>query len=383
MNRKTKRFGVGFILVIGLAAAWLQMADKNYVYRALYHNFADIDDNLIFHQRKIAASDQPQPWPLATNYNQISLPKGLQQLHEQLESVAFVIIHRDSLLYEQYWDGYSEESLSNSFSVAKSIVSMLVGVALHEGAIKSIDQPVGDFLPELREGTKAKITLRHLLWMSSGLNWDESYGNPFSVTTEAYYGSDLKKVIRRLEAVEEPGQAFSYKSGDTQILAFVLEAATGKRLADYAEEKLWRPLGAERKAEWSIDHPLGNEKAYCCFFSNARDFARIGQLYLQNGVWKGDTLVAPEYVQASLTPSSLPDADTGKPTSHYGYQWWLLPDYKGQSVFYARGILGQYVIVIPEKELVVVRLGKKRGERTDGHPSEVKAMIDAVNQMVH
>ncbi|GGG24040.1 serine hydrolase domain-containing protein [Pontibacter amylolyticus] len=382
MNRKTRRFGIGFILVIGLAAAWLHMADKNYVYKALYHNFADINDHLIFHQRKIEAANKPQPWPLATNYNQLSLPKELQQLHEQLESVAFVVVHRDSLLYEQYWDGYSEESLSNSFSVAKSIVSILVGIALQEGKIRSIDQPVGDFLPEFREGAKAKITIRHLLWMSSGLNWDESYANPLSVTTEAYYGSDLKKVVRRLEAVEEPGQKFSYKSGDTQVLGFVLEAATGQNLADYAEEKLWRPLGAERKAEWSIDHPLGNEKAYCCFFSNARDFARIGQLYLQQGVWQGDTLVSPDYVQASLTPNGLTDANTGEPTTHYGYQWWLLPDYKGQFVFYARGILGQYIIVIPEKELVIVRLGKKRGERLDSHPSEVMAMIDAVNQMV-
>ncbi|PVY37224.1 serine hydrolase domain-containing protein [Pontibacter virosus] len=382
MNRKTKRFGIGFILVIGLAAAWLHMADKNYVYKALYHNFADIDDNLIFHQRKIEAADEPQPWPLATKYNQLSLPQELQELHEQLESVAFVVVHRDSLLHEQYWDGYSEESLSNSFSVAKSIVSILVGIAVQEGAIQSIDQPVGDFLPAFKEGDKAKITLRHLLWMSSGLNWDESYANPLSVTTEAYYGSDLKKVIRKLEAVEEPGQAFSYKSGDTQILAFVLEAATGQNLADYAEEKLWRPLGAEQKAEWSIDHPLGNEKAYCCFFSNARDFARIGQLYLQKGVWQGDTLLAPEYVQASINPSGLTDANTGKPTTHYGYQWWLLPDYKGQSVFYARGILGQYIIVIPEKELVIVRLGKKRGERIDSHPAEVMAMIDALNRMV-
>jgi CubicO group peptidase (beta-lactamase class C family) len=382
MNRKTKRFGLGAILVLGLAAAWLHMADKNYVYKALYHNFADIDDHLIFHQRKIKAPARAQPWPLASEYNNLRLPTELQYLHQDLQSIAFVVIHQDSLLYEQYWDGYSEESLSNSFSVAKSIVSVLLGIALQEGAIQSIDQPVGDFLPEFREGRKANITLRHLLWMSSGLNWDESYSNPLSMTTEAYYGSNLKKVIRRLEAVEEPGQKFEYKSGDTQVLGFVLEAATGKSLADYAEEKLWRPLGAERKAEWSIDRPRGNEKAYCCFFSNARDFARIGQLYLRQGVWQGDTIVSPAYVQASLTPSGLIDALTNETADHYGYQWWLLPNYKNQYVFYARGILGQYIIVIPEKELVIVRLGKKRGERINKHPSEVMAIIDAVNAMV-
>jgi CubicO group peptidase (beta-lactamase class C family) len=382
MNRKTKRFGLGTLLVLGLLAAWLHMADKNYLYKALYYNFADIDDHLIFHQRKIEAPATPVPWAISRHYNKLSLPPELQQLHEGLGSVAFLIVHDDSILFEQYWDGYSEESLSNSFSVAKSIVSVLVGVALKEGAIKSVEQPVGDFLPEFREGAKSKITLRHLLWMSSGLNWDESYSDPFSMTTEAYYGSNLKKVIGRLEAVEEPGQQFEYKSGDTQILGFVLEAATGMTLAEYAEEKLWQPLGAERDAQWSVDHIRGNEKAYCCFFSNARDFARIGQLYLNQGVWRGDTIVSPEYVQASLTPSGLPSASTGETTDFYGYQWWLLPSYKNQFIFYARGILGQYIVVIPEKELVIVRLGKQRGERINNHPSEVLAMIDAVNQLM-
>ena len=382
MNRKTKRFGLGAVLVLGLLAAWVHMADKNYVYKAIYHNFADIDDHLIFHQRKIEASEEPIPWAQSKQYNKVELPATLQELHQELQSVAFLVVKDDSLLYEQYWDGYSEESLSNSFSMAKSIVSVLLGIAMKDGAIQSVDQPVGDFLPEFQEGAKAKITLRHLLWMSSGLNWDESYSNPLSMTTEAYYGSNLKKVINRLEAEEEPGQKFEYKSGDTQVLGFVIEAATGMNLADYAEEKLWRPLGAEHKAEWSVDHLRGNEKAYCCFFSNARDFARIGKLYLNQGIWNGDTLVPLDYVQASLKPSGLPSATTGEITDYYGYQWWLLPEYKGQSIFYARGILGQYIIVVPEKDLVIVRLGKKRGERVNNHPSEVMAMIDAVNKMV-
>ncbi|MFD2248496.1 serine hydrolase domain-containing protein [Pontibacter ruber] len=382
MNRKGKRFALGTVLVFGLMAAWLHMADKNYVYKALYHNFADIDDHLIFHQRKIKAPPVPTPWAISRHYNKLQLPSGLMQLHQELESVAFLVVHRDSILLEKYWDGYSEESLSNSFSMAKSIVSILIGVAIKEGKIKSVDQPVADFLPSFREGDKARITIRHLLWMSSGLNWDESYANPLSMTTEAYYGSNLKKVIDRLEAVEEPGKEFEYKSGDTQVLGFVLEAATGTTLAKYAEEKLWQPIGAVHNAEWSVDHPRGNEKAYCCFFSNARDFARIGQLYLNEGVWQGDTIVDPDYVRASITPSGLLDARDGKITDFYGYQWWLLPNYKGQKIFYARGILGQYIIVIPEKELVIVRLGKQRGERQENHPREVLAMIDAVNQMV-
>ncbi|NEM97963.1 serine hydrolase domain-containing protein [Pontibacter burrus] len=380
MNRKAKRFTFGGVLLLGLLAAWLHIADKNYIYKALRYNFADIDDNLIFDQRKIDAPAKTQPWPHAANYNKITWPDSLQQLHQQLQSVAFVVVKNDSIVHEQYWDGYSDESLSNSFSVAKSIVSILVGAALRDGHIKTIDQPVADFLPSFKEGAKQKITIKHLLMMSSGLNWDESYSNPLSVTTEAYYGTNLKKVIRRLEAVEEPGQVFSYKSGDTQILGMVVEAATRKSLSLYAEEKLWRPMGAEHDAEWSVDNPTGIEKAYCCFFSNARDFARIGKLYLNNGIWNGDTIVDPTYVHESLIPNGLPTA-SGKPAD-YGYQWWLLPNYKGQNIFYARGILGQYIIAIPEKNVVIVRLGKQRGERINGHPSEVLAMIDAVNKVV-
>ncbi|WP_162428537.1 serine hydrolase domain-containing protein [Pontibacter pudoricolor] len=380
MNRKAKRFTVGGVLLLGLLAAWLHMADKNYVYKALVYNFADIDDNLIFDQRTVDAPGKAQPWPQAANYNKVVFPEKLQQLHEELESVAFLVIHRDSILHEQYWDGYSDESLSNSFSVAKSIVSILVGAALRDGAIKTIDQPVADFLPSFKEGNKKKITIKHLLMMSSGLNWDESYANPLSITTEAYYGTNLKKVIKRLEAVEEPGKQFSYKSGDTQILGMVVEAATGKSLSRYAEDKLWKPLGAEHDAEWSVDNPTSIEKAYCCFFSNARDFARIGKLYLNNGIWNGDTIVDPAYVRESITPNGLFNA-SGKPAD-YGYQWWLLPNYKGQNIFYARGILGQYIIVIPEKDVIIVRLGKKRGDRINGHPIEVLAMIDAVNEVV-
>lgn len=245
-----------------------------------------------------------------------------------------------------------------------------------------MEQPVGDFLPHFRKGDRAKIKIKHLLWMSSGLNWDESYANPFSMTTEAYYGTNLKKIINRLEAVEEPGQRWIYKSGDSQILGFLVKEATGKNLSEYASEKIWKPLGAEHDAEWSLDRPHGMEKAYCCFFSNARDFARLGKLYLHHGIWNGDTIVPPAYVQASLTPNGLINSDDGKKVDFYGYQWWLIPNYKGQDIFYARGILGQYIIVLPEKNIIIVRLGKQRAEREGEHPGDVMGMIDGVNKML-
>ncbi|HSI89719.1 MAG TPA: serine hydrolase, partial [Adhaeribacter sp.] len=296
---------------------------------------------------------------------------------ESLKTVAFLVICNDSVRQEHYWRGYGPESVTNSFSVSKSLVGMLVGVALKEGKIKSLDQPVGDFLPAFKEGEKSKITIRHLLTMSSGLNWDESYSNPLSMTTEAYYGTDLKSLIKRLEVEAEPGKAFFYKSGNTQLLSFILQAATGMDLSDYAAKKIWTPLGAEQPAEWSLDKKGGQEKAYCCLYSNARDFARLGQLYLNNGIWNGDTLVPPAYVQASVTPTNLPDKPTGAPAGFYGYHWWILPEYKGLKVYYAWGLLGQYIVVIPELRTVVVRLGEKAGEKRGMHLQLAYDLVDA------
>jgi CubicO group peptidase (beta-lactamase class C family) len=144
-------------------------------------------------------------------------------------------------------------------------------------------------------------------------------------------------------------------------LGFVLEKATGKHLAEYASEKLWKPLGAERTAQWSLDEEDGHEKAYCCFYSNARDFARIGSLYLHEGNWRGKQLLDSNWVRQSITPTYLPQFKTLQPDSSYGWQWWIGPDY-----FYCRGILGQYIVVLPKEKMIIVRLGHERDKDADG-----------------
>lgn len=376
MPAKTRNVLLGIIAAAAITAAAVYLSGKTYLYRALYYNLADVDDNKIFEERLMPATN-PQPWPVSKHFNQAKLPKTFLQQQEKLKMAAFLVICQDSIRQELYMHGYGPESKVNSFSMAKSVVGMLVGVALREGRIKSIDQPVADFLPEFNKGKKSKITIRHLLTMSSGLNWDESYSNPFSMTTEAYYGSDLKSLISKLEVETAPGKEFFYKSGNTQILAMVLEAATKQKLADYAATRLWQPLGAEQTAEWSLDKKDGTEKAYCCLFSNARDFARLGQLYLRHGIWKNDTIIDPAYVKASLTPTGLTDHLTGAKGDFYGLHWWLFPEKKDLNIFYARGILGQYIIVIPEKEMVIVRLGEKRGEKRGMHLQDVYDLVDA------
>jgi CubicO group peptidase (beta-lactamase class C family) len=254
-------------------------------------------------------------------------------------------------------------------------------MALDEGKIKSVDQPVSDFLPEFKEGDNSKLTIKHLLTMSSGINFDEDYVNPLAYPAQSYYGSDLKKLTYGYKLRDEPGKEFIYLSGNTELLSFVLEKATGKTLSEYASEKLWKPLGAKNSAFWSLDHKNGLEKAYCCFNSNATDFARIGELYLDSGKWNGQQLISTQYVLNSITPADLQSGSAKN--DEYGYSWWLIPDYKGHRIFYARGILGQYIICIPDKKMVVVRLGKKRKIRNDKapHPADVYLYIDAALEM--
>ena len=211
--------------------------------------------------------------------------------------------------------------------------------------------------------------------MSSGTDWDESYSSPFSTTTEAYYGTDLYKVATGVKGVLLPGVQWRYKSGDTELLGLVLEKATGKNLSEYASEKLWKPLGAEHPALWSLDKKDGREKAYCCFNSNARDFSRIGTLLLHKGNWKGNQLLDTSVIDLYTHPLSIRD-ENDDTANYYGYQLWRLPDRNG--VFYLRGILGQYVIVIPQKNVVVVRLGETRGEPIRHSYEEVYGIVDWV-----
>ena len=371
-----KKFFRGILLfllaIVILFTGYAFASGNTYLFKAVYYNFAGIDDYKIFDNNMVPAGNA-QPWPVSNAYNKITSPDDLNQLLAELKTVAVVVIKNDSLLYEKYWDGYSDSSLSNSFSVAKSITSLLIGTAIKEGKIKSVDEPVGNYLPEFKEGLAAKLRIKDLLTMSSGSNWDESYSNPLSVTTESYYGSDLYKTATGVKIVKEPGTYHSYKSGDTELLGLILEKATGKPISAYASEKLWQPLGAEHPAKWGTDREGGNEKAFCCFNTNARDFARLGQLMLDSGKWKGNSIIDSAYYKQSITACQIPEED-GEPCNDYGYQWWIRPEFPG--VFYARGILGQYIIVIPSKNIVMVRLGHKRSDNfVNGAPKEVDALI--------
>lgn len=330
----------------------------------------------------MVATGNPIAWKHDTLYNKLAISREALQQFNDYSTVAFVVIKDHRILHEQYWDDYSDTSHSNSFSSAKSIVSLLIGSALDEGKIQSLDDPITIYLPDFKNTNGYTLTIKHLLTMSSGIDWNEKYSNLFSPTTMAYYGDDLHRQSLSLEVISAPGIEFNYQSCDTELLGMIINATTGKTLAAYASEKLWKPIGAENTAKWSIDRPGGIEKAYCCFNSSAPDFARIGQLVLDSGMVGDKQVVSKEYIrQATISAINLTDNE-GNACDYYGYHFWILT-HKGHKVIYARGILGQYIFIIPSLNAVVVRLGEKRSHEYRQHaPTDVFIYLDEAFRMI-
>jgi CubicO group peptidase (beta-lactamase class C family) len=277
---------------------------------------------------------------------------------ESYQTTSFLVLKNDSIVFEHYALDHDKYTVSNSFSTAKSVVSLLIAIAVEDGWIQSIDEPVASYLPEFNNKDMNGITIRHLLTMSSGLEWSESGANPFSDNAEAYYGSDLRKLVLGKKPIRKSGEVFEYTSMSTQILAYVLEAATKKPMEDYFQDRLWRRIGSESDAFWSKDAEEGDLKAYCCMYLTSRDYARLGLLILNNGKYKNEQIIPLWYMNEAFVPANLTTLKN-EPNQRYGLHWWLAPG-DGDTLCYARGIHGQYVLVVPSKKLVVVRTGHKR-----------------------
>ena len=332
------------------------------VSRFVYYNYANITDYEVFPSRELkadslkfyfAVTDTPKaPKKTTINGKDVTFDDYLSQNR----TVAFLIIKNDTVQYENYFNDYNRESIVASFSMAKSVTSILIGCAIDDGYIKSVNESVIKYVPELKEnGFTETLTIKHLLQMMSGIKFNESYSNPFGDAATYYYGTNLRKAISKMKPLQDPGYSFEYSSGDTQLLGLVLERAIkNKTITAYLEEKIWKPLGMEFNASWSLDkEENGLEKTYCCINARARDFAKIGRLYINNGNWNGKQIVSEKWVKESITPDKGPND-----VNYYKYQWWL-PSANGD--FIAKGILGQYIYVNPVKNLIIVRLGKNKG----------------------
>ena len=385
-NKWTRRF-LKLLTALLLIHFVVEVTGHHYLYNTLKMTVfkgqfgPSIQEFNEMHNRQIPAFN-PDPWVEAKEFNTNVLSSEELSYHEQNESVSFIVIHRDSLLHEQYWDGFHEKSKSNSFSMAKSIVSLLVGIAIDEGKLESVDRPVYFYLPQYRDGEGEKLTIKHLLTMSSGIDFDEHYINPFAFPARANYGDDLELLLTNYQVTEEPGVFYEYKSGNTQILAMLVSGTMKRPLSHIASEYVWSKIGAEHFALWSLDSEDGIEKAFCCINATARDFARIGKLYKDFGKWNGEQIVDSAFVVASISPAGTLNKD-GSINNIYGYQWWL-GEHLGLDFFFMRGIKGQYVLVVPEKDLIVVRMGKKRDNGTyeRDHPDDVYNYLDMALRMV-
>jgi CubicO group peptidase (beta-lactamase class C family) len=364
-------------LISGLAlivlAIWIAVAGPVTVFRVIRHGDTDIDDFGHYPGRRLRPSESPfrfksgdealhvAPETLA----QFGDHGNLEQLLESNDSIAFLVVQNDTILYERYFQGHEASSPSQIFSMSKSFTSALIGAAIEDGYIEGDDQAITDFVPELMDEGFADVTIRHLLTMMSGTSYVEN-DNPFGEHVILNYTPQLEERILEFEMEREPGELFRYKSGDNALLALALDRALGaETITEYTQRRLWGPLGMEDQGVWSIDHEDdGLEKTWCCLAASARDFVKFGRLYLQQGMWQGEEIVPASWI-AESTRGQVPDeAWPGEYQeagwSNYGYHWWLASKTEGD--FFALGKDGQFLYLHPSKELIILRLGRRTGD---------------------
>ncbi len=310
-------------------------------------NFYDKQD---FDLRKVEKGTEILPLPKSVYYNKAELTSELKDMLNKTNSGSFIVLRNDSIIAEHYFNGHSDTTASNSFSMAKSIVTMLVQIAIQEGKIKSWDEKAITYLPWLSGPYAKDLTLRHLSTMTSGIEWSEKYKDPFSIMAKAYYCDDVDELMRSTPVVDKPGEKFIYQSGSTQLLSMALRQATGKSPADYASEKLWKKIGMEEPAYWHLDKAKGSELCYCCFNAISRDYARLGILIEHNGMGIVDS-------------TFMLEARKPYKADHYGHSFWIA-NKTDNPFFFMHGFQGQYIAVVPSQNLVIVRTGagQQRGE---------------------
>jgi len=392
-----------------LAFIFIASLSSCHVGRFVIYNFANITDHKIFPYTEVLPSDQTFYFADgiqssdAERIEKIAItPKGgkkkqlNQYLDEETKTTAFLVIKNDSILFEQYYQGYEQSTISNIFSASKSVTSMMVGLAIDEGKIKDVNDVVTDYLPEFKEAHPyfQQLTIQHLLDMRSGFDFEEKYSTPFADAAHLYYGTNQVKQLLEMGFSHKPGTHHEYLSAATSMLGLIVERVTQQPIGKYLEEKIWHPLGMEHRATWSYDdRKHQSTKTFCCLNTTAIDLAKIARLYLNDGEWNRQQILSKEWVKAARTPNLANDsyqnqwyssggigyqegeemayqdsisAVEGAKTAGFDY---FYVDQKSNSElwhihysnddFYALGILGQIVYIAPEEHLIMVRLGEK------------------------
>jgi len=290
----------------------------------------------------------------------------LDKFLEDTDTTSFIVIYKDNIIYEKYYNNYNRESIVTSFSISKSFTSTLIGIAIDEGYIKSVYDPITDYLPELkkRDPRFSNIKIIDLLHMSSGLSYKEP---PDDIYT--YFAPDLRKLaLEKTQVVEDPGNSFLYNNYNPLFLGMIIERSTGRTVSEYLEEKILKPIGMEFDGSWSID-ANDFEKMESGINCRAIDFAKFGRLYLRKGNWNGKQIISTGWSVASTAPYG-PENNEYYPNipifkeypGYYSLMWWGIRRDDKNYDFYAAGNHGQYIYVSPEKNLIIVRNGISYGK---------------------
>lgn len=387
--KKAVRLPLTFIgVIVGLiltaAAVLLVNYPPEYLRRLIVYQVSDVYDYKIFPERPVQPALTPVPFQISADpagderkvkawFEQDPLTGGnLETFFDQTGTQAFIVIQNDTARYEHYRAGMQRDSIVTSFSSAKSFVSTLVAIAAAEGKINSLDDPITRYLPELleRDPRFAKITIRHLLNMSSGIKYEENvFVNGDDALT--YYYPDLHELaLRKTTIAGEPGKTWLYNNYHPLLLGIILERATGMPVAKYLETKLWQPMGAEYPASWSLDSSqTAFEKMESGINARAIDFAKLGRLYLEHGKVNNQQVLSPEWIaQATRMDTTVNRSeyypawmDRSYGQVYHQYLWWGVQQADGKYGYAAQGNYGQEIFVYPEKRIIIVRFGEKYG----------------------
>ena len=307
----------------------------------------------IFPTSLIEKSDSPYPltYDLINienlTYNYKDKKYSIEDFIQAFKVAGLIVIRDGKILHESYNFGNNEESRWVSFSVTKSVTSMLLGAAIKDGFINSVKEPLVSYLPQLKGSHYEDASIEQILHMSSGVAWNEDYNDPKSDVSiaSALNSSKLYDYLSSLGASSKPGSKFNYNTAETNLIGGLVRSAIGNNLSGYLEKKIWKPFGMEFDANWLLDYDYNLELGGCCISATLRDYARIGIFALNNGILKNKINILPEkWMEQSTTPS--PNLE------YYGYQWWL--DGSDYNSFYADGIFGQFIWIDPDSKTIVV-----------------------------
>ncbi len=301
---------------------------------------------------------------------------SLNKFLESTGTTSFIVIKDDAILYEEYFNNHRRDSINTSFSTSKSFTSALIGIAIDEGFIKSIDDRVVDYIPELKGKVSDSLSLKHLISMSSGIRYNHSY-YPWADEPKSYHYPDLKKlVLKNVKQEYQPGKYFKYVNYNTILLGIILERSTNCSPIEYLQNKIWKPIQMEFPAAWSTDsRKTGFPKMESGINARSIDFARFGRLFLNHGRWNNKQIISGKWTEESTCPLQIPDdhyyvSKNFYPYSmffndkqlYYKYGWWGLKSDSDNYDFLAIGMLGQFIYVCPEKQIIIVRNGFKWGK---------------------